>query len=229
MGTESLLGLLQLADGLFPAGGHAHSFGLEAYVQAGAVDDREGVEDFLRALLEGTAGPCDAVAVVAAMRAASARDIEAALVLDARLDALKTAAELREASRQMGRQTLRVAAVLTDAPAVTALWSAVEDGRTHGHQPVAFGFASAAAGVPAVEAAAAFLYSTATVVVGAALRLLPLGQLQGQRTLWALRPLVARLAAEAAPRTEDDMWSFSPGLDIASMRHSRADARLFRS
>src|SRR2546425_5958408 len=58
----AFLALLQLADGLFPAGGFAHSFGLETYVQEGRVDDAAGLEAFVVAPLEGSAGACDAVA-----------------------------------------------------------------------------------------------------------------------------------------------------------------------
>jgi urease accessory protein len=62
----ALLALLQFADGLFPAGGFAHSFGLETYAQEGRVRDRAGLEAFIAAHLEGSAGPCDAVAVALA-------------------------------------------------------------------------------------------------------------------------------------------------------------------
>jgi urease accessory protein len=65
--------------------------------------------------------------------------------------------------------------------------------------------------------------------VGAALRLLPLGQLAGQRILWNVQPLIATLAAEAQNKNEPDMWSFAPALEISSMQHALLDARLFRS
>ena len=42
MTTEVLLALLQLGDGLFPAGGFAHSFALETYAQEGRVREAEG-------------------------------------------------------------------------------------------------------------------------------------------------------------------------------------------
>ncbi|HSB62053.1 MAG TPA: urease accessory UreF family protein [Vicinamibacteria bacterium] len=229
MSTEPLLGLLQFADGLFPAGGHAHSFGLEACVQDGRVRSRAELQAFVEALLEGSAGPCDAAAVAAASRSAARRDIASALDLDARLEAMKPAVELREASRQMGRQTLRAAVALLDEASLAGLWEAVEAGRTPGHHALVFGFVGQAVGSAPEAAAAAYLYSTAAMVVGAALRLLPLGQVEGQRTLWALRPLLARLAAEAAGKGADDLWSFTPGIEIAAMRHARLPARLFRS
>jgi urease accessory protein len=65
--------------------------------------------------------------------------------------------------------------------------------------------------------------------VGAALRLIPLGQLDGQRALAAMRPRIARLAAAAAHAGADAMWGFAPGLDIAGWRHAALDGRLFRS
>ncbi|HET7341733.1 MAG TPA: urease accessory UreF family protein, partial [Methylomirabilota bacterium] len=110
--TEATLAMLQFADGLFPAGGFAHSFGLETYAQDGAVTDRAGLEAFVVAHLEGSAGPADAVAVAAAVRLAPAGDVAGWLALDARLEAMKIVPETRAASRQMGRQTLRVAAAL---------------------------------------------------------------------------------------------------------------------
>ena len=61
------------------------------------------------------------------------------------------------------------------------------------------------------------------------MRLLSLGQLTGQRILWALAPSIARLAEEVQGKDLADIWSFAPEMEIAAMRHARLDARLFRS
>src|SRR5688572_21058795 len=229
MSTERLLALLQLADGLFPAGGFVHSFGLETYAQDGRVSDRDGLEAFVVAHLEGAAGPADAVAVAAAVRAAVEADQAAWLELDGRLEAMKTVPEFRAGSRQMGRQTARVAAAVAHDPFVATLARALEDGLTPGHHAAVFGAALGRRGVDPEAAATAFLYSTAALLVGAGLRLIALGQLDGQRILTAVLPRVARLAATAALTAVGDMWSFTPALDLAGMRHAGLEMRLFRS
>jgi urease accessory protein len=226
---SELLALLQFADGLFPAGGFAHSFGLETYVQDGRVRTRADLEAFVAAHLEGSAGPADAVAVAVVSRHAADGNLDEVLALDAQVDAMKIVPEYRAASVQMGRQTLRVATGLDDDPLLAALAHAVDANGTPGHHPVTFGAALGRAGVDTEEAATAYLYSTAALLVGAGLRLVSLGQVDGQRVLAAMRPRIARLAARASTATADDMWSFNPGLELAGLRHATLDRRLFRS
>ena len=227
--TEAWLAVLQFADGLFPAGGFAHSLGLETYAQDGAVRDRAGLEAFVAAQLEGSAGPTDAVAVVAAVRLAAEGDVAGWIALDERLEAMKVVPETREASRQMGRQTLRVADALGADGFLTELARAVADGLTPGHHAAVFGAALGRAGVDPEVAATAYLHSTAALLVGAGLRLIALGQLDGQRVLAAMRPRIARLAVTAAMTAPAEMWSFNPGLELAGIRHATLDTRLFRS
>jgi urease accessory protein len=142
---------------------------------------------------------------------------------------MKVVKEFREGSRQMGRQTLRVAAALVGERRLAAYLDEVNARRAPGHHAVAFGMVAGALGWEPEAAATAFLYSTTALLVGAALRLLPMGQLEGQAVLWRLHPVIGRVAREAAERPPADLWSFTPGLDIQGMLHERLDARLFRS
>jgi urease accessory protein len=226
---DRFLSLLQFSDGLFPAGAYAHSFGLEYCVQSQDVRDAAGVESFLRAYLEGSAAPTDAVAIVCARRAAANDNLADCLALDAMLDAMKAPSELRDASRQMGRQTLRIATNVPCRALLEKFGNAVAAEITSGHHSIVVGMVGGVLGWNALEMTSAYLYSTSAALVGAALRLLPLGQLAGQRILWNLQPLIATLACDAQDKNERDMWSFAPALEIAGMRHAALDARLFRS
>ena len=225
----ALLTLLQFSDGLFPAGGFAHSFGLETYVQDGRVRDRHDLEMFVAAHLDGSAGPADAAAAAIAVGVARRDESPEWFALDARLDAMKTVPEFRAASRQMGRQALRVAAGLGDDPFLGRLARAVDDDRAAAHHATVFGAALGRGGAEPERAAAAYLYSSAALLVGAGLRLIALGQLDGQRVLAAMRGRIERLAAAAAMATVDDLWSFNPALELAGIRHAALDMRLFRS
>jgi urease accessory protein len=225
----ALLPLLHLSDTAFPTGGYAHSFGLETYCQEGRVVDADDLAAFLTMHLEGAAGPTAATAAAGALRAFATGTAEACEDIDVTLEAMKPARELRDASRQMGRQTLRVATALTTHPTLAAYLERVEGGRVPGHHGVAFGMAAGALRVSAEAAAAGYLYSATSLLVSAALRLMRLGQLEGQRVLWRLHPVIARVAAEAAARDAADMWGWAPGLELASIAHVALDARLFRS
>jgi urease accessory protein len=224
-----LLSLLHFADSAFPAGGYAHSFGLERYCQAGLVRDRTGLERFLLAQLEGSAGPCDATAAAGALRALQRADLDGCRDLDLTLEAMKVVSEFREGSRQMGRQTLRVAAALTGDGRLSAYLDDVNAGRAPGHHALAFGMTAGSLDWEAEATATAYLYSTTALLIGAALRLLPMGQTEGQQVLWGLHPVIARVAREAAQRAPGDLWSFAPGIDIQGMLHERLESRLFRS
>lgn len=229
MNTESFLHILQFSDGLFPTGAYAHSFGLEALVQAEKVCDARGVETFLRTYLQYSAAPTDAVLAACARHAALAGEIDACVRIDHKVHASKLASELRDASCQMGRQTLRILGELSQDAFVKRFAEKIASEAAYGHQPVAFGIAGAILDLPPKELAAAFLYSTSAVLVGASLRLLPLGQLAGQRILWNIQPLIGELAESIQELREDDIWNFALELEIASMAHETLEARLFRS
>ncbi|MYS52351.1 urease accessory protein UreF, partial [Streptomyces sp. SID6013] len=70
--------LLVLADGRFPAGGHAHSGGAEAAVRAGRVTDAASLEAFCRGRLH-TSGVVAACVAAAAALGADPGDLDRAV------------------------------------------------------------------------------------------------------------------------------------------------------
>ncbi len=216
---------LLLSDGRFPAGGYAHSGGLEA-----AVEDGLGVEDvplFVAGRLRGVAAAESRMAVAAA-RAARRDDLEALLSLDREAEARCPSPPLRATARRLGAQLLRSAA---------AVWRDELIDRYRGTsestpRAVAFGVVAAEAGLDDLQLAQAYLYEDAATVTAAAVRLLPVDSATTARWLVEAAPLLDRLAHEAAAASDDPRElpaGFAPALELRSLAHAAREGRLFAS
>ncbi|MFP3992482.1 urease accessory UreF family protein [Streptomyces sp. E11-3] len=219
--------LLLLADGRFPAGGHAHSGGVEAAVANGAVYDTDTLEAFCRGRLH-TAG------LTAAGLAAAAAAGHDPLMLDGAADARTPVPALRTVARRLGRQMLRAARATFPSEELERLAAARPQGA---HQPVVLGLAARAAGLDPVDAAYAAAYENAGGPATAAVRLLSLDPLHASGLLARLSAEtdgVATAAADAAARVPaagvDALPSASaPLLDITAEQHAAWTVRLFAS
>ena len=228
MNTMSLLKGLRFVDSFFPSGGYAFSSGLEAAVQGGAVRNADELSRYVVESLATGIGEREAVAVGLAHDACVSRLIDGAFNADRELEAMKLGQESRAASRQMGRQVIRLAANQQPRhPLIDDYHAAVEAERTPGHLAVCVGLTLAAAGWSKEDTIAAFLYQTATGFVAAAMKLMPIGQREGQRLLESWIEIIERVSRQAAQRRVLRSWS--PVQDIYAMRHSRLESRLFRS
>lgn len=212
------MNLLLLTDGRFPAGGHAHSGGIEAAVMAGRVTGVDTLAVFLVGRLT-TAGR-----VAAALAAAAATDTHDLSDLDAEAAARIPSPALRHASRVQGRQLLRTArAVLAYERLPDEL-----------HHPVAMGMVSAATpGLGPVDAARWAAYDAISGPAGAAVRLLGLDPFRAWGLVAALLPEAEAIATEAAAGafgSLDHLPSCSaPLLDIGAEQHAASEVRLFAS
>jgi len=228
MDTISLIQGFRFVDSFFPSGGFAFSSGLEAAVKGGTVHDGNDLARYVEDLLVHGYGRREAVAVAVAHQAAMANKLAPALKVDRELDELKIGRDSRLASRQMGRQVMKVAAEqLRDSRLLRDFRLAIEEGRTPGHIPIAIGMTLAACCWSRQEAVAAFLYQTGQGFVSAAMKLLPVGQQEGQQLLAQWGPLIAELSRQVKPKAALASWS--PVQDIYAMRHARLESRLFRS
>jgi urease accessory protein len=203
-----------LADGRFPAGGHAHSGGVEAAVAAKRVTDVVSLERFLRGRLATTG-------LVAAAFAASTTDPQD---LDDGLDARTASPALRRASRAQGRALLR---------AGRAIWGTATASRPEPHHPVALGIVARAAGLAPTDAALAAAYGTVTGPAGAAVRLLGLDPYAVQALVAILAPdcdaIAAAGAAYAHAPVDDLPACAAPLLDVDAEHHAAWEVRLFAS
>jgi urease accessory protein len=219
--------LLVLADGRFPAGGHAHSGGVEAAVASHGVHDAASLEAFCRGRLH-TAG------LTAAGLAAAAATGYDPMALDEAADARTPVPALRQVARKLGRQMLRAARAAWPCPELDQIAHCLPQGA---HQPVVLGVAARAAGLTPSDAAQCAAYESIGGPATAAVRLLSLNPFDATALLARLAGElddVARTATEAAARLATDgvgvlPAASSPLLDITGEQHAAWSLRLFAS
>ncbi|MEU3248706.1 urease accessory UreF family protein, partial [Streptomyces sp. NPDC006875] len=180
--------LLVLADGRFPAGGHAHSGGAEAAVRAGRISGATSLEDFCRGRLHA------AGLVSAALAAAAALGVDP-VALDSAADARTPSPALRGAARRLGRQLMRAARAAWPSDELDALAREFPKGA---HQPVVLGVAARGAGLGAEDAAHCAAYESVSGPATATVRLLSLDPFDATAVLARLAPEVDRVAHQAA-------------------------------
>ena len=212
--ASQLLTLSRWLSPAFPTGAFAWSHGLEAAVGAGEVRDASSLQDWLDALLRWGSGRSDAILLGSSHRAGDEAEVEALAEL---ASALAPSRERRAEAHALG------AAFAGAVRAADRL--AVPDAPL----PVALGQAARLAGLPALPVALVHLQATAATLVGAAQRLMPLGQTAAQGVLAALALVAREVAEEAVALGPEDLGSSALCIDLASMRHEDQEPRLFRS
>ncbi|GAA0312589.1 urease accessory protein UreF [Rhodovulum strictum] len=215
MATDAqILTLVQWLSPAYPVGAFAYSHGLEWAVQEGAVTDAASLRDWLADLLDHGAGRSDAILLAAAYNAA---DTAALAQIDATARAFQPSAERLLETTAQGAAFAQITA---------AIWPADLPGFTY---PVALGRAARLHDLPLVLTARMYLHAFTSNLVSAGIRLIPIGQTEGQTVLSALTPLCAEVAEAATALTLDDLASTAFLADIASMNHETQYSRLFRT
>lgn len=216
---------LLLADSRFPAGGYAHSLGLEQAVSDGLGVD--GVAPFIAARLRLVAR-ADAALSVAARRAAAAGDDDELALLDDEHAARCPSPVLRTTARRLGAQLLRSAATAWPCPTIERYRAL--SGSTP--RPVALGVVAAAAGLDDAQVATIALYDDAATVSSAALKLLGLDPADAARWVADLAPeidAVARAIVCDERAIADQPPPAAVALELAAAVHAARMERFFAS
>ena len=224
--SAALYRLMAWLSPAYPVGAFSYSGGIEWAVEAGDIKDAQTLRAWLGVMMGEGGGFSDAVFFVHAHRSVAAND-DAALHTVAELAAAFVASKERflETTAQ-GRAFLEVTRAAWSCPALPH-FAAVWDGPVV--LPIAVGVACAGHGIACEAALHAFLHALAANWISAGVRLIPLGQTDGQRVLAALEPVIAATAQRALATPLEEVGTCVLRADIAGMRHETQYTRLFRS
>lgn len=215
--------LFQLISPSLPIGGFTYSQGLEWAVEAGWVKNRASMEEWLANMLFSSVATLELPIIDGLYRAIKACDTATIHDLCERLFSSRETKELRAEEKQrglalntlLGRLDIRVDGIELDDYLPNQLLGLCV-AAVHWH-------------IDVNELKKGYLWSWAENLVMAGVKLVPLGQTDGQLALIHLSDQFSK-ALEIEKQTEEWMiGSFTPSVSIASSLHETQYTRLFRS
>ena len=210
----------------YPVGAFSYSHGLEMAVESGLVTDQASSENFVRQLLVHGAGHLDGQMLAASYRAAQMSDDKNLIEIVELASVYGSTKELTLESQAQGAAFLKVTSDCWPNKALdrlTKIWPG----------PYAYsivvGVAAAGAKLPLELTLTAYLHGFAANLVSALVRLVPLGQTDGQKTTQALMSDITTLTRSIQGNTPEKFTSSTLMVDWCSMQHETQYTRLFRS
>ena len=212
--NKTFLTALQWLSPAFPIGGFAYSHGLEWAIEKRHVTDQISLQNWLQDLLGLGSARSDAILLALAFKSESKAEL---IYLNQLALALSASAERRSETLLQGQAFGKT---------IRDVW---RQDCTDLCYPVALGAAARRENLIKEDIIAAYLHAFSANLISAAIRLVPLGQTQGQHILLALTSEINACAAEASDADEDDLSSTTFLSDVASMRHETLHTRIFKT
>lgn len=221
--STALVRLLHLASPALPIGTFAYSHGLESAALLGFIEGADDAGTWILGLLRHSLQTWDMPILGRMYEAFDRGDDRAARHWNQRLLSSRPTRELAEENRQLGQALSRVLVSLGLSGA--RYWRAEPDVTYE----AMFALASAEWKVPVDAALFAYAFAWCEMLVGAATKIIPLGQTQGQQILAGLTPAIDSAVCQALVLGDDDLSAFAPAHAMVSALHESQYSRLFRS
>lgn len=225
----SLIEILHITDPTLPIGGFSHSNGLETYVQQKLVNNMSSTQEFVESMLRNNYKFNDGLAVKLAYDFTLENNLDQILKLDNESNALKAPREVREGSQKLGMRLIKIYEQLLDDPFLNTINDLILEKKMHGHYAVIYGIITALLKLDKEKATCAFLYNAAVGIITNAVKLVPLGQTDGQQIIYNVQPLIENLTLEIMELERDLHGVCNAALDIKCMQHEHLYSRLYMS
>ena len=210
--TDSkLITVMQWLSPAFPIGGFAYSHGLEWAIDKGYVSNREELKKWISDLLEYGSLKNDAILIKLVLKGSDPKEInELAL-------ALCSASERLSETQLQGGAFCKI---------MREVWSLEIDELT---LPIALALAAKNESIDQNLVVPAYLHSFCSNLISVAMRLIPIGQTDGQKTLRQLSPLISDSVRAVAKSDKDDLGSACFLSDVSAMQHEYLQPRVFKT
>ena len=206
-----LITVMQWLSPAFPIGGFAYSHGLEWAIDKGYVSNREELKKWISDLLEYGSLKNDAILIKLVLQGSDPKEInELAL-------ALCSASERLSETQLQGGAFCKI---------MREVWSVEMDELT---LPIALALAAKNESIDQNLVVPAYLHSFCSNLISVAMRLIPIGQTDGQKTLRELSPLISDSVRAVAKSDKDDLGSACFLSDVSAMQHEYLQPRVFKT
>lgn len=219
----ALLRLLHLVSPTLPIGSFTYSQGIEWAVECGWIKTADDLENWLENLLHTGMAYLDLPILQRLYAAVEQQDRDLLQYWISYLNASRETGELLQEEKNRGRALTDLLIALEIPQAAT--WKP----QLAQNQAAAFAFAAVHWRIPLQQAAYGYVWSWLENLVLAAVKIIPLGQTQGQKILHSMTPLLPAVVQAGLAVGDEDIGASSPALAIASSRHETQYTRLFRS
>lgn len=210
--TDSkLITVMQWLSPAFPIGGFAYSHGLEWAINKGYVSNREELQKWVSDLLEYGSLKNDAILIKLVLQGSDPKEIN------------ELAMALCPASERLSETQLQGGAF---CKIMREVWSLEIDDLT---LPIALALAAKNENIDQNLVVPAYLHSFCSNLISVAMRLIPIGQTDGQKTLRELSPLISDSVRSVAKSDKDDLGSACFLSDVSAMQHEYLQPRVFKT
>ena len=213
----------------FPTGSYSYSHGIEWAVEAGQIYDRASLGDWLEADLCYGSGRNEAIFFNEAWQCVAEDDRPKLFEVAELAAAFRGTSEFALESSQQAAACLSTLRQVWPDSVLDWLYEILRERHVAPALAVVLGVRSARQHIPPDLGLPAFLLSLTTNLVTAGVRLIPLGQTDGQLAIAALEEAVLYASKQAKNSTTDDLGSATFMVDLSSMAHETQYTRLFRS
>lgn len=215
--------LWQLISPALPVGAYSYSQGLEYAVEAGWIDSADSARDWIAGQMTHSLAALDIAVFKRLYEAWAASNNDSIAYWNRYLLAARETSELHAEDLQMGGALARL---LHELNVPVGRWSDFAERTCFLNM---FALAAVHWSIESTQAAHGYLWAWCENQVMAAVKLIPLGQTAGQKTLLNLGGRIGAAVDLGFDVEDDEIGRMNPRVALASALHETQYTRLFRS